>query len=210
MRLTENKMIALCFLLMITAISFMVFELIEKRSNPVPIPRSQIISDLLYQKCYENNQIWTNQQHDIAVDALCKNETLTGIDSQIVMCIMQIESEYKIDAVGYNDGKCISIDVGLCQINSINLSLLYGKAEKVCIENNMKYESDDIFDISLNITACFIYLSDSKKALLKNNEYSFQRWIQSYNVGLQGSSDSPRYKHLQKKKSEYYVKFLEL
>ena len=106
-----------------------------------------------------------------------------NLDYELALAKISLESNFKIDAVGYNkdeDGNIKSRDVGLCQVNSTNFKWaeeLLGR--ELDIENNVF----DNIDAGLAIFKHYKdYWSDLGLTGEKLNTYT----LNSYNFGVSG------------------------
>lgn len=88
-----------------------------------------------------------------------------GIPPEIIFAIMEHESTYQIDAVGYNTNG--TIDIGLCQINSCNWSRLAD-------------EGINVHDPEGNIQAAIYILSEHRE------DYPLDKTLAAYNAGTSG------------------------
>jgi hypothetical protein len=154
--------------------------------------KKEIQKDLEY-FLYKYNRNWNYINKKLFVEVVFAGQKEFNIDYRIVMSIISIESNYKIQARGRNKN---SIDYGLTQQNSKYIDSRYKVAEIYLKKYNMKY-STSLYDISKNIFACYIYLkdlSDTPELLW------FRDYISAYNQGIRGA--------LRNNNNEYYNKFI--
>ena len=197
------------FFIIVSLLLFVICLLSEEHADEnTEFETKEKIRTTLIHNLKENKRNWS--QYDIYrfCDTMYTGEKVCNIDYKIVFNIISIESDFSLRVTGYNDDRLSSIDFGVCQINSQSFSELYKRSEQILTENNISYDNSDIYDVSLNVMSCFIHLNDYKQELINKKEYSIMRWIQSYNCGINGSSDKESYKHLREKKARYYTKFL--
>lgn len=182
---------------------------IKEKSKEVHLRHTTIESNLR-KKLIENKRSWSKSDIVKAVTALYIGEKYHNIDHHIVLSVIQIETDYYIYSINRNKDRIASIDYGPCQINTQSLDDLYNRAEVILIKEKINnFDKSNLYDIQLNILSCYIHLNDYKQELVQKKEYNFMRWIQSYNCGINGSSDKEVYKHLREKKAKYYVKFVQ-
>lgn len=191
--------------------SFLLFNLLNERKVEIyevvqiikPISDREIVEKNLNVNLNKYKRTWTKKQKEEFIQAILIGYETYSIHPRIVLSIIEIESNYKIKA--YNKNKNKTLDYGLSQINEDNWDWLSAKSKKVLEENNIKH-SDNKYNISLNVMNCFSYLDWSKNTLSKKGYFTYEKLIQSYNVGVNGSlSNKEKYNRLRKK---YFNKFI--
>ena len=155
--------------------------------------KKEIQKDLEY-FLYKYNRNWNYINKKLFVEVVDAGQKEFEIDYRIVMAIISIESNYKIQARGRNKN---SIDYGLCQINSKYIDKRYKIAEKYLKKNGFKC-SNSIYDIGKNIFSCYIYLHDMSD--IPELIY-FKDYIDAYNKGVRGALRN-------KTNDDYYNRFM--
>jgi hypothetical protein len=157
------------------------------------IVKKEIQEDLNY-FLYKYNRNWNYINKKLFVEVVYAGQKEFEIDYKIVMAIIAVESNYKIQARGKNKK---SIDYGLCQLNSKYIKQRYKVSEIYLKKNGFRY-SDSIYDIGKNIFACYIYLSDMSDV---PELIYFKDYIDAYNKGVRGALRN-------KTNDDYYNRFM--
>lgn len=160
--------------------------------NPVILDKSIIEDDLNYfLKKYKRN--WSVYTKAKFINIVYCGSKEFNINHKVVMSIIAIESQYRINVIGKNDH---SKDFGLAQINSKYLKRRYKATEPYLTQYHIKY-TDSKFDMSKNLFSAFMYLKDI-------DDYSdlvqFSDYISAYNQGVRGCRRNNN--------NAYYEKFL--
>jgi len=157
------------------------------------IVKKEIQKDLNY-FLHKHNRNWSWMNKKLFVEVMYAGQKEFEIDYRIVMSIISVESNYKIQARGKNKG---SIDYGLTQQNSKYINQRYKVAEKYLNKLGFKY-SQSPYDISKNIFSCYIYLHDMSDI---PELIWFKDYINAYNKGVRGALRN-------KTNDDYYNKFM--
>jgi len=163
----------------------------------VKLTKDIIKSDLNH-FLHKYNRNWSEQNKNRCIELLYKGQLEFDIHYKIVLSIVAIESQFKIDAIGKNKK---SIDYGLAQINSRYLKQRYRATEQYLNQHKIKY-TDSKFDMNKNIYSCFMYL---KNIMEYGDLVQFSDHIKSYNVGIRGC----KLNTMQKSANIYYNKFIQ-
>lgn len=168
----------------------------------------QTIKKNLANKLNKYNREWEYKTINYTVDVLMFGERLYSIDHRIILNIMDIESNLDVKAKRKN--KNGTWDKGICQVNDCNLPE-YKKSAKILNKYNIWYtDASNRFDIGLNIISAYVYFNWSKDELNKQKEFTEERWIVSYNCGLNGSNaKDPKYNYLADKRQNYWNRYKE-
>lgn len=157
-------------------------------------------------KLNKYNRRWSPKTFDYTVDVLLVGEREYMVDHEIILNVMDIESNFNTKATRYNTNG--TWDRGICQVNDCNIPE-YERAATIMKKYNLWYTSTkNRYDLGLNIMSAYVYFDWSKRKLIQNNDFSEKRHIVSYNCGLSGSNENdPRYTYLKKKRQQYWERY---
>jgi len=182
----------------------------EKRQQKVetPVVDLETIERAVSYRLAHHGRKLSDRDFDAIVKVIYIGHHKYGINYHDVLSMISTESEWRKHAQGKNYKKIKgvkvlkSIDYGLTQQNSKNLSTNYRQAARILRAAGIKYNMNDKFDVALNVMACIWYLDAIRKEI--GDDYTHHRMIASYNTGIVGYDRHP------KLANAYYTRFTKM
>jgi len=153
-------------------------------------------------KKYERK--WSARDKQIFLQTIKAASKHYQIDPFDLMTFVALESNYKITATSKPNSNGTR-DFGLTQQNSNFYKTRYRIVSKVADSYGLRYNSNNKFDIVLNVMSCSYFISSLRKEI-KEKYGSVEKFqlIASYNTGIAG------FKRYKKKAQQYYSVFQQL
>lgn len=156
----------------------------------------------------------SNEEKKDIISVLKLSDEKYGIDYKDLIAMISLESRFNKNVKSCNYEKrwnrskrkfyrvCKSIDFGYTQQNSKSLAdgRRIQKAKKLLTSNKIKF-TNNIYDTKLNIMCAVVYYLELRKILYNNGDYSYHKFISSYNTGISG------YRKYPKKAQRYFEVF---
>jgi hypothetical protein len=153
--------------------------------------------------------LWPEEQIEIAAKVLYIGETNYKMDTLELMALISLESYFNPFAIGRNKK---SVDYGLTQQNSKYIVNRFKYASKVLTAFNIEHDTNDYFDVGLNLMACIVFKATINKQVNSRKKYLYPKSVEkivAYNLGLGGvriksrSKIGYRYYRIYRKRMEF-------